>query len=86
MVLNFQPKKIGDTKNQKHVIIIIDDYPGSSTHPKVIFREVLHPIELEFGNVYTPYSKMAASKFSAKLKRFFVISQTLWNQKKGQRE
>ena len=30
---------------------IIDIYPGSSTHPKVVFREVLHPIELEFGNV-----------------------------------
>ena len=26
-------------------------YPGSSSHPKVVFREVLHPIELEFGNV-----------------------------------
>ena len=24
-----------------------DIYPGSSTHPKVVFREVLHPIELE---------------------------------------
>ena len=33
------------------IIIIIDIYPGSSTHPKVVFREVLHPIELEFGNV-----------------------------------
>jgi len=26
-------------------MIIIDIYPGSSTHPKVVFREVLHPIE-----------------------------------------
>ena len=33
------------------IIIIIDIYPGSSTHSKVVFREVLHPIELEFGNV-----------------------------------
>ena len=32
-------------------IIIIDIYPGSFTHPKVVFREVLHPIELEFGYV-----------------------------------
>ena len=32
-------------------IFITDIYPGSSTHPKVVFREVLHPIELEFGNV-----------------------------------
>ena len=31
--------------------LIIDIYPGSSTHPKVVFREVLHLIELEFGNV-----------------------------------
>jgi len=32
-------------------IIIIDIYPGSFTHPKVVFRDVLHPIELEFGYV-----------------------------------
>ena len=25
--------------------------PGSSTHLKIVFREVLHPIDLEFGNV-----------------------------------
>ena len=31
--------------------IIIDIYPGGSTHPKVVFREVMHPIELEFGSV-----------------------------------
>ena len=31
--------------------IIIDIYLGSSTHPKVAFREVLHPIKLEFGNI-----------------------------------
>ena len=31
--------------------IISDIYPGSSTHSKVFSREVLHPIELEFGNV-----------------------------------
>jgi len=30
---------------------MIDIYPGSSTHLKVIFREVPHLIELEFGNV-----------------------------------
>ena len=30
---------------------IIDIYPGSSTHPKVVYLEALHPIELEFGNV-----------------------------------
>ena len=29
------------------MIIINDIYPGSSTHSKVVFREVLHPIELE---------------------------------------
>ena len=29
--------------------IISNLYPGSSTHLKVVFREVLHPIELEFG-------------------------------------
>ena len=28
-------------------IIINDIYPGSSTHSKVVFREVLHPFELE---------------------------------------
>ena len=33
------------------IIIINDIYPGSSTHSKVVFREVLHAIELEFGNV-----------------------------------
>ena len=33
------------------IIIIIDIYPRSSTHIKVVFREVLHPIEVEFGNV-----------------------------------
>ena len=33
------------------IIIINDIYTGSSTHPKVVFREVLHPIKLEFGNV-----------------------------------
>ena len=31
--------------------IIIDIYPGSSTHPKVVFSEVLYLIEFEFGNV-----------------------------------
>ena len=29
------------------IIIINDIYPGSFTHSKVIFREVLHPIKLE---------------------------------------
>ena len=29
------------------IIIMNDIYPGSSTHPKVVFRKVLHPIELE---------------------------------------
>ena len=33
------------------VIIITDIHRGSSTHAKVVFREVLHSIELEFGNV-----------------------------------
>ena len=33
------------------IIIINDIYPGSSTHSKVVFREVLHATELEFGNV-----------------------------------
>ena len=28
-----------------------DIYPESSTHAKAVFREVLHPIELGFGNV-----------------------------------
>ena len=28
--------------------MINDIFPGSSTHPKVVFREVLHLIELEF--------------------------------------
>ena len=32
-------------------LIIIDIYPGISTHPKVVFREVLHPIKLKFRNV-----------------------------------
>ena len=31
--------------------IINDIYPGSFTYPKVVFREVMHPIKLEFGNV-----------------------------------
>ena len=34
-----------------HPDAIIHIYPGNSTHPKVVFREVLHPIELEFGTV-----------------------------------
>ena len=29
------------------IIIINDIYPGSSTHSKVVFREILHSIELE---------------------------------------
>ena len=29
------------------IIIINDIYPGSSTHSKVVFREVLHPFELD---------------------------------------
>ena len=29
------------------IIIINDIYPGSSTHSNVVFREVLHPFELE---------------------------------------
>ena len=33
------------------MILIIDICPGSSTHPKVVFKEALHPIELEFGNL-----------------------------------
>ena len=28
-----------------------DNYSGSTTHAKVILREVLHPIELKLGNV-----------------------------------
>ena len=32
-------------------LIIIDIYLGSSTHPKIGFREVLHPIKVEFENV-----------------------------------
>ena len=32
-------------------IIICDIYPGSSTHAEVVFRRVLHPIELEFRNI-----------------------------------
>ena len=32
-------------------ILIIDIYPGRSNHPKVVFREFLHPIELKFRNV-----------------------------------
>ena len=40
-------------ETQWHLIILIvnDIYPGSSTHPKVVFGEVLHQIKLEFGNV-----------------------------------
>ena len=42
----------GDKLNETLIIIIISNlYPGSSTHSKVVFREVLHPIEVEFGNV-----------------------------------
>ena len=43
-----------DIQNSVQLInntLISDIYPGSSTHSKVVFREVLHPIELEFGNV-----------------------------------
>ena len=29
------------------IIIINDIYPGSSTHSRVVFREVMHPFELE---------------------------------------
>ena len=36
----------------KTIIIINDIYPGSSIHSKVVFREVLHPIELEFGKCW----------------------------------
>ena len=39
-----------DVHSQSGVPVIIDVYPGSSTYPKVVFKEVLHPIELEFGN------------------------------------
>ena len=42
----------GSTTLKQLIIIIINDiYPGSSTHPKVVLGEVLHPIKLEFGNV-----------------------------------
>ena len=33
------------------IMVIGNIYPGSSTCLKVVFREVLHPIELEFGHV-----------------------------------
>ena len=33
------------------VNLINDIYPGSSTHAKVVFSEVLQPIKLEFRNV-----------------------------------
>jgi len=33
------------------IIIINEVYPRSSTHLKVVFREALHAIEFEFGNV-----------------------------------
>ena len=33
------------------IIIISNIFPGSSTHSKVVFREVLQPIELEFGKI-----------------------------------
>ena len=32
------------------ITIINGDYIRGSTHAKVVFEEVLHPIELEFGN------------------------------------
>ena len=37
-----------ESAGAKLIIIINDIYPGSSTHLKVVFREVLHQIELEF--------------------------------------
>ena len=33
------------------IIILNDVYPGTSTYSKVLFREVLYPIELKFGSV-----------------------------------
>ena len=33
------------------ITILNDVYPGNSTYSKVVFRELLHPIELKFGNV-----------------------------------
>ena len=45
------PGPTNDTKLLPFIGAINDIYPGSSTYPKVVFREVLHPIELEFGNV-----------------------------------
>ena len=44
-----ETRKGGFLKRKK--IIISDIYPGSSSHLKVVFREVLHSIELDFGNV-----------------------------------
>ena len=38
------------------IIIISNIYPGCSTHSKVVFTEVLHPIELEFGNANPLFS------------------------------
>ena len=37
--------------NENKVIIINNIYPGSSTHAKVVFMEVLHLTELESGHV-----------------------------------
>ena len=31
--------------------MINDIYPGRSTHAKVVLREALYPVKLEFGNV-----------------------------------
>jgi len=45
------PGPANNTKLLPFIGAINDIYPGSSTHPKVVFREVLHSIELEFKNV-----------------------------------
>ena len=45
-------------------IIINDIYPGSFTHPKVVLREVMHPIKLEFGNVSELAVQHSKEKFA----------------------
>lgn len=52
------------TNPKQVIIIIIDIYPGSSTHPKVVFREVMHPIKLEFGNVSELAVQHSKEKFA----------------------
>ena len=65
--------------------LINDIYPGSSTHLKVVFREVLHQIELEFKSQFWGGRKPECPEETQICAWIFRWTKTLWKIRTGPR-